>query len=113
MGRMSKNKGARFERIVAHLFKDEGYDASRTAQYRGNTGDAGDVEGPPGLHIEAKHQEQFRIYDWMAQSIHDATEEGKGNLPIVIFKKNHHDVLVTMRFEDWIQLYREWECRNG
>lgn len=110
MGRMSRNKGARFERQVAAMFRENGYEASRSAQHCGSTGIAADVIGAPGVWVEAKHQEQFRIYDWMAQSIHDATEEGKGNLPIVIFKKNHHDVLVTMRFEDWIQLYREWEA---
>ena len=45
MGKMSKEKGKRFERHVAGLFRDYGYEAYRTAQYKGNTGDAGDVEG--------------------------------------------------------------------
>ena len=111
MGKInSKAKGKRFELAVAHLFKEHGYDANRTAQFRGNTGQAPDVENVPGLHLEAKHQEQFRIYDWMAQAIRDSEAEGKGNLPTVIFKKNNADVLVTMRFEDWIQLYKEWEA---
>ena len=52
----SKQKGARFERLLASKFREYGYDqARRTAQYCGNTGAASDVVGLPGLHIEAKH----------------------------------------------------------
>ena len=109
MGTLSKEKGKRFEREVAHLFREYGYDAHRTAQYRGNTGDAGDVEGVPGFHIEAKNQEKMRLYDWMKQSVSDAAAEGKGNLPVVLHKANRKPVLVTMRFEDWIQMYSAYQ----
>ena len=51
----SKDKGKRFERQLASRFREYGYDAKRTAQYCGNTGDAADVIGLPGIHIEAKH----------------------------------------------------------
>lgn len=102
----SKDKGKRFERLVAGLFKDYGFKARRSAQYCGNTGDAADVVGVPGIHIECKHQEQFRIYDWMAQAIRDSQKSG--NLPTVISKKNNHEVLVTMRFDDWMKLYKEY-----
>lgn len=108
VGNMNREKGKRFERKVSHLFRDHGFDAHRTAQYKGNTGQAGDIEGVPHLHIEAKHQERMNQYDWMEQSTHDATAEDKGNLPVVIHKGNHKPVLVTMLFKDWIQLYREY-----
>ena len=75
----SKQKGARFERQLAGLFRDHGYsDARRTAQYCGNTGDASDVIGLPGIHIEAKHQEKMQLYNWMAQAKRDS--EGTGNI---------------------------------
>lgn len=103
----SKAKGARFERHLASRIRDAGFqDARRTAQYCGNTGDASDVVGLPGIHIEAKHQEQFRIYEWMAQAKRDA--EGTGNLPTVFFKKNNAEILVCMTFDDWMQLYKEF-----
>ena len=108
MGKMSKEKGKRFERHVAGLFRDYGYNAYRTAQYKGNTGDAGDVEGIPHIHIECKHQERMNLYDWMEQSIADAEAEGKDSLPVVIHKANNRPVLVTMRFEDWIRLLNEY-----
>lgn len=106
----SKRKGANFERKLASIFRDYGYDARRTAQYCGNTGDASDVVGLPGIHCEAKHQERMQLYDWMAQAIRDAEAGGKGNLPAVFHKKNHAEILVTMRLEDWFNLYREWEA---
>lgn len=108
MSKMSREKGKRFEREVANLFKDWGYEAHRTAQFRGNTGDAGDVEGVPGIHIEAKHQERMCLYDWYEQAERDARAEGKGNFPVVIHKQNGKPVLVSMNFEHWIQLYNEW-----
>jgi hypothetical protein len=104
----SKAKGARFERSLASKFREYGYDARRTAQYCGNTGDASDVVGLPGIHIEAKHQEQMRLYEWMSQAKRDAA--GKGNLPAVFHKKNNAEILVTMTLEDWMNLYREWEA---
>lgn len=106
----SKQKGARFERYLASRFKEYGYDARRTAQYCGNTGDASDVVGLPGLHIEAKHQERMQLYDWMAQAKRDAEAGGKGNLPAVFHKKNHAEILVTMQLDDFMNLYREWEA---
>ena len=107
----SKQKGARFERYVASLFRDYGYDAKRSVQYCGNTGDAADLKDIPLLHCECKHQEQFRIYDWMAQAVHDSQKSG--NIPTVIFKKNNHEVLVTMRFDDFMKLYKEYECSTS
>lgn len=107
----SKQKGARFERLLASKFREYGYsDARRTAQYCGNTGDASDVVGLPGLHIEAKHCEQMRLYEWMSQAKRDAEASGTGNLPVVFHKKNHAEILVTMTLEDWFNLYREWEA---
>ena len=98
----SKQKGARFERMLAAKLREYGYDTRRTAQYCGNTGDAADVVGLPDVHIEAKHQEQMRLYDWMAQAKRDAKE---GVLPAVFHKKNNAPILVTMEFEDWMKLY--------
>ena len=104
----SKQKGARFERQLASRFREYGYQARRTAQYCGNTGDASDVVGLPGLHIEAKHQEAMRLYEWMAQAKRDSS--GTGRLPAVFHKKNNAEILVTMEFDDFMNLYREWEA---
>lgn len=106
----SKQKGARFERTLSKIFREYGYDARRTAQYCGNTGDASDVVGLPGLHIEAKHQEAMRLYDWVDQAKRDAAANGKGNLPAVFHKKNNADILVTLPLDAFMTIYREYEA---
>lgn len=106
----SKQKGARFERELAKMFRNHGYEARRTAQFCGNTGDASDVVGLPFIHIEAKHQETMRLYDWMEQAVRDCKAGRNKTLPVVFHKKNNHKVLVTMEFDDWMQIYKEYEA---
>ena len=109
MGKMSRDKGKAGEREWAGICRDHGYPlARRTSQYCGNTGDASDVVGLPGIHIEAKHQETIKIYDWMSQAIHDSAKSG--NKPTVFFRKNNHETLVCMRATDWMELFIEWEA---
>lgn len=105
----SKQKGARFERKLAAIFRDYGYeDSRRTAQYCGNTGDASDVVGLPGIHCEAKHQERMELYKWMEQAVRDS--KGTGNIPAVFHKKNNADILVSMRLADFMEIYKEWDA---
>lgn len=104
----SREKGKRFERLVAGLFRSIGYEARRGQQYCGANGDA-DVVGVPGIHIECKAVEKLNLYDAMSQAKADARE---GELPVVIHKKNNCKVLVTMEFDDWAALYREWEAER-
>lgn len=48
MAKKSRDKGARYEREIAHRYRDAGFtDAYRTAQFCGNTGHAADVEDVP------------------------------------------------------------------
>jgi len=103
----SREKGARFERTLARIFKGYGYDeAERTAQHCGKNGDAPDVRGLPYIHVEAKHyKKQAFNYEWMDQ----AKREAGGNLPAVFHKTDNHEILVTMTLDDWFTLYREFE----
>lgn len=110
-GKMSRDKGKRYERELANVFKRYGYDARRTSQYCGNTGDASDVVGLPGIHVEAKHQEQIKIYDWMNQALHDSSKST--NKPTVFFRKNNKETLVCMYLKDWIELYETWRVVYG
>ena len=103
----SRAKGAAFERTLASKLREYGYECRRGQQFCGANGDA-DVVGLPGLHIEAKAQETMRLYDWMAQAKRDS--EGTGRLPAVFHKKNYAEILVTMRLDDFMNLYREWEA---
>lgn len=106
----SRAKGARFERLLASRFREYGFDARRSVQYCGKSGEAADIVNLPGIHVEAKHAEQMRLYEWIAQAKRDAEAGGKGNLPAVFHKKNYAEILVTMTLDDWFNLYREWEA---
>lgn len=103
----SREKGKRYERELAALLRAAGYpDAHRTAQYQGNSGKAYDIEGVPGIAIEAKHREKMALYDWIAQAVRDS--EGSGLLPVVMHRRNNSETLVTMRLADWLEVFREW-----
>ena len=110
MGKLSKRKGAEYERSLARLFREYGYDTHRTAQYRGNTGQAGDIEGLPYIHAELKRRAHIAVYDWINQAVRDATAQGEGNLPAVFMRADDCDNLVLMRLTDWLQMYREYEA---
>lgn len=104
----SRQKGAAGERELARKLREEGYDCRRGQQFSGANGDA-DVVGLPGIHIECKRVERLNLEDAMAQSRRDARE---GEIPVVMHRKTRSPWLVTTTLEDWITIYREWECGN-
>lgn len=101
----SRNKGKRGELEVAHLLKKYGYDARRGQQYAGSNGDP-DVVGLPDIHLEVKRVEKLNIDNALSQSIRDARDE---EVPIVMHRKNRTEWKITMRFEDWMEMYEAWE----
>lgn len=100
----SRNKGKRGELEVAHLLQKHGYDARRGQQFSGANNDA-DVVGLPGIHIEVKRVEKLNIENAVDQSIRDAKE---GEKPAVFHRKDRRKWLVTMPFDEWIEMYKEW-----
>ena len=123
MGKInSKQKGKRGERYVVNKFKDRGYQCNRTAQFKGNTGRADDIEGIDYIHAEVKFVERLNISDAMAQAIRDNLASDRQAFPTVFHKKNNEKLMVTLRFDDWINLYdsyysdmklKEMEERDG
>ena len=105
----SRNKGKRGELEAAHLLKEYGYDARRSQQYAGINNDA-DVVGLPGVHIEVKRVEKLNIDEALEQAIRDKREH---EIPIVMHRKNRTKWKVTMRFDDWMMLFKAWEEVNG
>ena len=99
----SRNKGKRGELELSRKLREFGYDCRRGQQFSGANGDA-DVVGLPGIHIECKRVEKLNIYDAIDQSRRDAVND---ELPAVFHRKNDCEWLVTMRLEDWMELYEE------
>ena len=108
-GKASRDKGKRFEREIANFFKSYGITARRTAQFCGKTGQAGDVEGVPGVHVECKAVEKLNLEVAYQQSVRDAEAADKGEYPIVIHKRSRRPAMVTMALEDWSVMYLAWQ----
>lgn len=99
----SRSKGARGEREIAALLREYGYNTRRGQQYSGASGDP-DVVGLPGIHIEVKRRERLDLYAAMEQAVRDHKPD---TMPTVMHRKNGEGWLVTMRLDDWMQLYIE------
>ena len=104
----SKRKGKKGELYVVNRFKEEGYDCNRTAQFKGNTGRADDIEGIDYIHAEVKFVEKLNLMEAMNQAVRDSLASDRKAMPTVFHKKNYHELMVTMRFTDWIKLYNEY-----
>ena len=103
----SNRKGKNGERELASVLREYGFDARRGVQYHGGS-ESPDVIGIDGVHIECKRCEQFRIYDWIRQSIRDAGTD----VPTVMFRKNNEEWLVTMRLSDFVEVYLGQKKQN-
>ena len=99
----SSRKGADGERELASLLRSHGYEISRGGSL--SFGTVPDLEGLPGIHIECKRVERLNISEAMRQAVRDSERFCDGS-PAVFHRRNREDWLVTMRFEDWIKLYR-------
>ena len=103
----SRAKGARGERELANLLKSYGYNTRRGQQFSGLEGE--DVVGLPGIHIECKRIERLNIYDAISQATRDSKEN---QIPVVFHRKNNCKWLVTMEFDEFMKIYREYEDSN-
>ncbi len=108
MGKYSRDKGARAERMWRDVCRAEGYDAERGCQMYDKGSDIADVIGLPGIHQEVKMVERLNLRDAMEQSVRDAKAEGKGAIPIVAHKKSRRPWLVTVLAEDFFRFYNAW-----
>ncbi len=106
-GRGARMKGANFERELAKLFRDRiGIAAERgLAQTRGGGAEVADVH-MDYLHIEAKRHKRCSIKKALDQAIEDC--KGKEKLPVAVTKDDRKPILVTMLFDDWVEIFKEY-----
>lgn len=101
----SRRKGKDGELELAQHLRNKGYmGARRSAQYCGKTGDAPDIVGVEGLHIECKRVEQFSDEVALQQAERDAR---KGNLPIVMYRRSREDWKVCTRLDLFLLIWDE------
>ncbi len=105
----SKRKGSQGEREFAALCRKHGFEnVRRGQQFNGLEGK--DVVGLEGIHIEVKRVERLNIDEAMRQAIRDSKE---GEIPIVAHRRNREGWKVTMRAEDWFEMYKAWRDKMG
>lgn len=108
MGKLSWDKGKRWEREVARrmaaIFGDE--HVRRGLQYRDGS-ECPDVIAP-GMWLECKVGRLTNPRAALRQAMQDS--EGKGLLPVAVCKDDGDPAHVTMDFEDFCDLLTEWHA---
>lgn len=101
----SKSKGKRGELELVEALRCAGYaNARRSAQYCGNTGDAPDVVGVDGLHIECKRREQIQDEVFIQQAEREAK---KGLVPVVMYRRSREKWKVCLRLDVFMAIWGE------
>lgn len=99
-GKSARLKGKTFERKVANILTDRGIDSRRSVQFNGAFDYDLTTEVP--FNFECKAVESLNIYNAMEQSQADAKKDGY--IPTVVHKKNNKPILVTMEFQNFIDI---------
>lgn len=102
MGKSQQRKGAEGERELAKILSGYGYDVRRGGSL--SFGEVPDLVGLPGVHIEVKRVERLNVSEAMGQAVRDS-DRFKDGAPALFHRRSRSPWLVTMRLEDWINLY--------
>lgn len=103
-GKTSMRKGADGERELAALLREYGFSVKRGGSL--SFGEAPDLVGLPGVHVECKRTERLNLPAAMAQAARDA-ERFQDGAPAVFHRRNRQGWLVTMRLPDWMEMYQK------
>lgn len=105
MSKNSRAKGKRGELELAELFREFGFHARRSQQYRG-TADSQDLAHHLyGFHVECKRTESLRLYQAMEQATKDCGNLS-GNIPLVFHKANRKPWVVILDASDFLSMMR-------
>ena len=103
VGASSQRKGAAGERELAAVLTRYGYEIKRGGSL--SFGEVPDLVGLPGVHIECKRVERLNVPEAMRQAVTDS-QRFKDGMPALFHRRNRQPWLVTLRLEDFMQLYR-------
>jgi hypothetical protein len=101
MSKMSRVKGAAYERALVNWLRTHGYPY---AERNGIGFEGRDILGVPGVSIEAKNHQAWRVQEWWRQAVAQADSEQAGTLPLLIMKwpgaSDVGESLAVMRLSD-------------
>ena len=100
---ISKSTCTKWERELAAVLREYGYDMERGGSM--SFGEVPDLVGLPGVHIECKRVERLNVPEAMQQAVTDS-QRFKDGMPALFHRRNRQPWLVTIRLEDFMQLYQ-------
>lgn len=103
MGKTSQRKGRAGELELVQILRAFGIPARPGDPV--SYGTTPDVVGVPGIHVECKRNERLNIELAMDQAVRDS-EKFKDGLPAVFHRKNRRPWLVTMKLDDFMEVYK-------
>jgi hypothetical protein len=127
LGRLSRNKGASYERWCANKFREVYPGARRGIGQARNGGDVPDVEGVGAYWVQTKHEKNPHVFNALHQASEDLQRRAiqshapsPYSTPLVIARRNQRipgggaPSVVAMYLQDFIKLVAELEqLRKG
>ena len=104
MGKASRDKGARAERMLRDELRDHGFEDVTRGFVWNHTYD---LVGLPHIHVECKFVEKLNIRQALAQA-EEESEKRQDGMPTVFSKTSRKPWIVTMNLDDWVKLYKAY-----
>ena len=97
-------KGKAFELEIAHLLEPVFPDARRLAMQARGGREGADIANTPGWWIEAGHGARMNPVVKFNQAAADVLAAKSDDWPVAVTKRNHGEILATLRFTDFLKL---------
>lgn len=98
-----RSKGNRAELELREILRSAGYLTARRNFQSGGQGGGDLVDAIPEVHIECKHQEKTKIWEWLAQAETDARPS---DIPAVIFRRNRSQFYACISLNDFLGILK-------
>lgn len=112
IGKLSRAKGKVFERAVAAQYREIFGDQVKRGWQAREGHDAPDIEGVPGLWVEAKHHQRVNYRAALEQAEEAAGKAGvlPAATPVAHCKDNGQPTVVILREDSWFALVKELQA---
>ena len=104
MGALSRTKGAQYERVLVHRFREAmpGAEVKRGLQCRGE--ETADVDCPV-FWVEAKRGKKPNVRAALKQATAAAP---KGRIPLAVIRDDRAEAFVVLSLEDFLEFVGQW-----
>ena len=104
MGKASRDKGARGERMLRDALREREFDEATRGFVWNHTSDIVNLKD---IHVECKFVEKLNIRQALAQA-EEESEKRQDGMPTVFSKTSRKPWIVTMNLDDWVKLYKAY-----